>query len=383
MMKYKYLPIVIILTLIFISISCTKKPNKNEVWINGEIIGNSYSRLIIEELTPDGIQKIDSASIINNKFKVKIKLEETSFYFLRFSDKNFISLILEPGSIVSLVASADSLGYPTSLTGSPESNLLLELNHNLDKCYHITDSLSKIFKEYQNTAEFDSIKPILDSAYSRMFINHKTWLIRYIDKHTNSLTAIVAFYQTLGRRTFFNSQEDLSTMQKIDESLMKLFPKSKHVIKFHSLFLEKKINADNQAKVDSMLTAGNVIPNIILPNSLDKPVNVNQIQARQKLIFFWDIKSFVDNPDLAKLNNLSPSIKLVAVALEDNRESWLSFVGKELKRAIHIVDNHGITGEIGQLFNITTSNIPYYVLVDVNNKVIAHGKNLKDVIVAK
>jgi hypothetical protein len=363
-----------------IEISCTKKPDKTEAWIEGELKGSSFSNLVVEELTPDGIQKIDSTAIINNKFKIKIKLNQTGFYFLRLSNKNFISLILEPGSETKILAPADSLGYPIEFSASNDNKLFLDLNHHLDHCYHVTDSLSTIFKSYQNTAEFDSIKPILDSAYLNMFNLHKLWLETYIDSHPKSLTTIVAFYQTLGRRAFFNPTIDYKTMLKIDQNLMQVDPKNKHILKFHELFTAQKVFANQKARVDSMLTKGNTMPAIVLQNTSEKSVNANNIVAAKKLFVFWNIKSMIDNTDLQTLNTINGTMKIVAVSLEDQKELWLNYIKKEFKNGIHVIDIHGLEGETAHTFNITTETIPYYILVNAKNEILSHGKELKTVI---
>ena len=369
--------LLLIIGVIVIVSSCNTSPKDDEAWIEGTLTGNSFSQIILEELTPDGIQKIDSAAVIHNKFKFKVPVQEAGFYFLRFSTNNFISIVLQPGDKLSIKAPADSLGYPTELTGSPENKLLLELNHKLDGCYKATDSLSKVFKEYQDTDQFDSVKTTIDSAYYRMFYAHKSWLENYIRKNSSSLTTIVAFYQTLGRRSFFSSEDDYETMKIVDQNLMKSFPKNKHTIKFHALFLNQKALSDRVAAVDFMLNVGNPMPPICLPNSNQKSVDVTQIPASQKLLVFWEIKSMVDNPDKAELDRLMNRMRIVGISFDEDLEIWKSYIHKEFKSFIHVIDVHGLQGDVAHKFNITSTNIPYYILLDRQNRVIRHGKNLK------
>lgn len=363
--------------------SCNTSPKADEAWIEGTLTGNSLPQIILEELTPDGVQKIDSVAVIHDKFKFKVRLQETSFYFVRFSSNNFISLILEPGKKVSIKAPADSLGYPSELTGSPENKLLLELNHKLDDCYKTTDSLSKIFKESQDSDQFDSVKTAIDSTYYRMFYAHKSWLENYINVHPTSLTTIVAFYQTLGRRTFFSAAEDYETMKIVDQNLMKAFPKNKHALKFHSLFLNQKVFADQAIAVDSMLKIGNLMPSIILPNNKQKSLEVTQIPSPQKLVVFWEIKSMVDNPDKAELDQLMNRMCIVGISFDKDFEIWKSYIQKEFKKVIHVIDVHGLQGDIAHQFNISATNIPYYILLDRQNRVLRHGKKLKEVMAQK
>lgn len=382
-MKKSFFGWLLLLTVVVVVTSCNTSPKADEAWIEGTLTGSSFSQIVLEELTPDGIQKIDSAKIIHNKFKFKVRVQEPGFYFLRFSTNNFISIVLEPGNKLSIKAPADSLGYPTEITGSPENQLLLELNHKLDGCYKTTDSLSKIFKAYQDTKQFDSVKTTIDSAYYRMFYAHKSWLENYIGQHPASLTTIVAFYQTLGRRSFFSADEDYETMKVVDRNLMKSFPKNKHAVKFHALFLNQKVLADQAVKVDSMLNAGNPMPTVCLPNSNGKAVDVAQIQAPRKLLVFWEIKSMVDNPDKAELDQLMHRMRVVGISFDEDLEIWKSYIKKEFVDFTHVIDVHGLQGEVAHQFNITATNIPYYVLLDGKNRVVRHGKNLKTVIAQK
>lgn len=379
-MKQNFHKLLTLLIMGLVLISCTKKPKENEAWITGQIQGNSFSKLVVEELTPEGIQKIDSTTVINNKFKVTLKLSEPGFYFLRFSSTNFISLVVEPGNVISLEAPADSIGYPTTLNGSTESMLLLDLNHNLDQCYRVTDSLSRIFKSYQGTDAFDSIKAVLDTTYYTMFTQHKTWLTTYIETHPKSLTTIIAFYQNLGRRSFFSANEDYAIMAKIDQNLGAMFPKNQHVVKFHALFLNQKVLSEQKSKADSLLKPGNQMPDLLLPNPEDRQINASQIGAGKRLFVFWNIKSMVDNPDISTLNSLPGGVKVVAISIEEDVALWKTYIKERFPKAAHAIEAHGFEGPIARMFNITEETIPYYVLVDGQNRIIAHHTKLSTVL---
>ncbi len=371
---------IVLIFLILIMNSCTNKPKENEVIIEGKLIGNSFSQIVVEELTPEGVVKIDSVSIINNKFNLKLKVEETGFYFLRISSSNFISLILEPGSFVKIVAPADSLGYPSEITGCDENLKMLELNHRLDGCYKVTDSLSKIFKEYQNTDLFDSVKITIDTAYYEMFYAHKAWLQEYIQKNASSLTSIVAFYQTLGRRSFFKADEDFGMMQVIDQNLQKRYPKNKHVAKFHQLYLDQKVFEDQRMKAEALLEIGKPLPSIVLKNANDLELDVAKINAPRKLIMFWNIKSLVDHPDRLLIKQGLNRFNVVAVSFDEQQDLWKSYAPKEFPRFTHLIDPNGLNGSLARLFNITATNIPFFIIVDGQNKIMSKGNLLKEVL---
>jgi hypothetical protein len=61
-MKHKITSSLAVLLFILLAISCTRKPKQNEVWIEGELTGEYFPWIIIEELTPNGVQKIDSVA---------------------------------------------------------------------------------------------------------------------------------------------------------------------------------------------------------------------------------------------------------------------------------------------------------------------------------
>ncbi len=372
-----------ILLLIACLASCNNKPKENEVWIEGEITGESFPWIIIEELTPNGVQKIDSVAVINQKFNAKIKVDEIGFYFLRRSANNFISIVLEPGTIFKIKAPADSLGYPTEIVGSSENNKMLELNHKLDDCYRVTDSLSKIFKEYQYSEKFDSVKITIDTAYYQMFNAHKIWLETFIQNNPTSITTIVAFYQTIGRRSFFNAKEDFSVMESIDKNLQLKMPNNKHVAKFHALFLEQKIFEDQRLKSEIALEKGKILPNIELPNSKDELIDVSKIKAPRKLILFWNIQSLVDHSDRGLIKSALQGYKVIAISFEQQYELWQNYAPKEYPNFVHLIDLKGLQGFTAQTFNITNTNIPFYVIVDGENRIIASGKSLKELLKTK
>ncbi len=379
-MNYKLTLRVAIFIFTFFIFGCTQKPNKNEAWIEGKLAGESFPYIIIEELTPNGIQKIDSVAVINNKFSAKLPIDEIGFYFLRFSSTNFISIILEPGTILKLESHADSLAYPTKISGSPENAKMLELNHKLDDCYRTTDSLSKIFKQYQNTEQFDSVKQTIDTAYSRMFNEHKKWLETFITQNQSSITTIVAFYQTIGRRSFFNAADDFLIMQSIDSNLQKQMPKNKHVVKFHSLYLDQKVLEDQRWKSEELLQEGKILPQIILPDKKNETVDVLQVKSNKKLIFFWNIQSLIDHPDRTLLKSGLNGYKVIAISFEQEIDLWRKYTLKEFPAFIHLIEYKGMESSLARTFNLTNKNLPFYVIVDKNNRIIGKGKSLNTLI---
>jgi len=368
----------VFLSIFFIFVySCKQKPADNEALIKGEFTNLSQGKIFLDVLTESGKQICDSASIINGKFKFNIKLNESGIYFIRLSDNNFISLILSPKDNITLKANYEKISYPILFEGSTESIKLIELNHRLDDCYHVTDSLSIIFKEYAETDKFDSIKNVLDSAYYKMFNRHKIRLQNYIKTNSSSLTVLIAFYQNLGKRSFFNENDDYNLLEIIDNGLNKTIPTNSYVINFHKKFAEKKEVVEARKIQAELLIPGNKSPEIEQFDIKANKIILSEIKGK-KLLMFWGLWNQESMKDIAIIKNISQKgVSVIAISLDENMELWKKVAQTTIPFATHINQPQVFESNIAKQYNIIS--LPYYFFIDNDNTIITHSADIASI----
>ena len=148
---------------------------------------------------------------------------------MEFSDTTFISFIADVGGKLVFSGDADNLQKTYNVQGSEEAGLLLQNNRKLDTLYLEVEKLSVEFKKYAYENYSDSTIAVLDSLYYIYFDSHKQYLTDFILSHPDKLASLFAFYQTLGKNSFFTIKKDAYLLKEIYPSLSKRYPDNIYV----------------------------------------------------------------------------------------------------------------------------------------------------------
>lgn len=210
---------------------------KHGFTVKGDFKNCQYTVAAIEEVKPYEIVTLDTILIVNGKLTHHVDCLEKGFYCIRFNDTLSVTFIAGDKDNISIEADLRDIKNTQVIKGNEESVLFLEVNRKINEMYNITDSLSKIFIQYKDTEQFDSVRSSLDSCYYTHFRYYKTYLQDFILQHPNKLASISAFYQKIGYRSFFDRFEDRALLEKLVHELSISYPNNQHVIA-----LKEKLN---------------------------------------------------------------------------------------------------------------------------------------------
>jgi len=347
--------------------------NEKKAKIYGSFENSKFSKIYIDKLQDDKKTNIDSAVIINHKFKISLNIHETGFYFLRLEDNNVLPLIVSPENEIYLKLNSKNIAKPLEIKGSDELKKYILLNNNLNNCYTISDSLSKIFDNQKYSHNFDSIKSIVDSNFNSMFANHRKYLINYITSNQNSLTTILAFYQTLGKKSFFDELADFQILLKLYNNL-KISYKENSFFKFfeNKVLIINEQYTENQNIINS-LAKGKTAPEIESFDINDKEFVLSKI-TKPKILFFWSLNNIKSKKEILQLKNKSKKHIIIAISLDNNAKLWRKIAERELSFCININEGFGFESEIAKKYNI--KSLPYYFIIDSKGTILEHSNNL-------
>ena len=198
--------------------------------ISGHLDHGENSYLYIDEINPDGIAVLDTLLLIQGNFSYTINGKAEGIYRLRLNDSSFISFIGGDNDQLRISGDADSLIRSYRISGNRSSTILWEANRRVDGMYHITDSLSRLFKQAQREGRTDSLIPILDSCYFTHFLSCKNFLQHLIENNPDQLAILPLFYQRVGTRRFFSEEQDSVLFQEIVRQLEANYPENKHTL---------------------------------------------------------------------------------------------------------------------------------------------------------
>lgn len=148
-----------------------------------------------------------------------------------------------------------------------------------------------------------------------------------------------------------------------------------YVIK-DELCLDSKIESTIQRRIDQSkyFKIGNVVPNIVLPDSNENNIDLSKIVSEKVLIIFyasWCPHCKTTISELIKLyNNQKPKkVEILAVSIDEDRKEWKKFVKNNKLNWLNVSDLKGWNGKMVEEYFIYAT--PTMFLIDSAKKVEA------------
>jgi len=361
---------ILIFILFVLLISCGRKSNNTH--INGTFSGQIEQNIYLEQITISDILLIDSAKTNNKgnfKFKFHINEKHPVFYNLRINEHN-VPLLLSAGEKLN-INSLGNISRNYMVSGSEGTESIKEYNNKVVRLKEAIDTLNAI---YYMGPRLDIIENL-----SRLLIEYKQDIIKYVVVNSNSLASIYALYQhfpTTGDR-IFDKNSDILYYKMVYDSLCLLYPDSPHVIS-----LKKDIdNMEHSRQADNMLAAARAettaFPEIDLPDINDKKVKLSSLYGKVILLDFWmsaSPDSKLNNADLKEIYQefVDYGFEVYQVSLDDSKAQWINTVFEQNLTWISVRDMNGRSSMSARLYNV--ARVPANYLIDKEGNIV--GKNL-------
>lgn len=134
-------------------------------------------------------------------------------------------------------------------------------------------------------------------------------------------------------------------------------------------------------RIQSSLMRGKRFPEMILMDSLKRPLNIADLKGKVVLIDFWASWCGPCRAEMPKLISLYKKFKdkgfvVIAVSLDENKEDWLKAIHDDSLPWIHFcdlvsVDNNSLSKKWG-IFSI-----PYYFLINKDGILLDKGESME------
>lgn len=225
---------------ICILISCKNKEYKESSFtINGQIKYTSGMKIILQELDLQDTKNLDSVIIDQKgKFSFAYHPSDQGFYILKLQDGRFITLLLNKGENVMLTGDLKKFPKDYTLTGSKGSLLLKEFYDHTAKNRKKGDSLMEVLHTHQYSSDYYKISMSFDVLFQDIWQDQRKFEKAFIDRNPASLSCLIVLNYAFGPRPVLSEDEDFSYYLKVDNNLMKSFPKNKHVVYHHKRITE-------------------------------------------------------------------------------------------------------------------------------------------------
>jgi peroxiredoxin len=346
--------------------------------ISGTLMKPAPGRYIyLEELRPDELKRVDSVLVnADGNFAFRRELNSTSFYLLKISEANFLTMLLEPGDNLKITSYYDSLSYPSSISGSRETELMVEYNFVLRQAIKKFSTLNTIYMENMNNPELPAIIESLDSMAQTYVSEINSYTKNYIDKNLTSLVSLVALYQQIAPNVYvMNPAQDMKYFLKVDSSLTANHPDNELVISLHEQIGEMSASIEVSSAEAAASNEGTEAPEISLPTPEGNIINLSSTRGSVVLLDFWAswcLPCRKESPNLVKAYDLyhDKGFQIYQVSLDKTREAWVKGISDDkLDKWIHVSDIKYWNSVVVPLYKI--ESIPANYLLDKDGRIIA------------
>lgn len=376
---YKLASKFFIAILLFLMVSCGK--TSNHIVIEGKVSGAAHKKVYLRETGHDVISAIDSAKADKQGgFELSLNTTTPKFVLLQLEGEvEPIILLVEPKEEVVVKGVAGNLSRDYTVSGSKGSQLVRDLNFRLNETIGTIDSLAKQFRESRELPRFDTIKPLIDSAYDKAIREHKRYTVNFIKENRYSLSSILALYQQYDRQTHvLSTRDDFALFQLVDSSLYPLYPNNPLVDNLHKNV--KMIS--NQLKLydkrQDMLDEGETIPRLAYPLVTGDTITLSEVRSRFVLIDFWALWCNDCQKNLPKLREVyhkysHRGFQILQVSLDADAAALNQWYANDSIPWLVVADYK--QWESPLLDSLSINSIPSNYLVDRNG--VIRSRNIK------
>ncbi|MBR4787438.1 MAG: DUF4369 domain-containing protein [Bacteroidales bacterium] len=210
--------------------------DKNRIVIGGTLNNAAHEKIRLAYITSDGLCFIDSMRLKDGQFRFDIQARTQSekerastpmMYQILLSNDNTLTTIAQGGDHIRITADANNLIRGYHVEGSEEAVLVGQLDSALNV---FADSADKLLVLCQRYLEDDSVRAYIERCYVPMTKQHKAYLTDFIQKHPDKIASYIALYQSYNRCSFFEENEKLEWLKKLNEPLQKQYPNNPYLL---------------------------------------------------------------------------------------------------------------------------------------------------------
>lgn len=372
-MTYKVL--FFLIATVFILGGCS---DNNEFKIQGKISHAEGKTIQLEELLNSSIKQVAETKI-NNKgeFEFSGVTGIPTFYLLKLSDQNFITLLVDSAETVMVEADAANLYREYNVSGSLGSAQVRELDLKLKQTRHKLDSLQSLHTLYDGNPIYDKVRPKWSLEYDEIIEEQIAFSTKFVQENPFSMASVLALYQKFDNKDPNYIVRDLQTMRTAASALNSIYPQSEQVKGLYNNTLQY-VRQQQAAKMQQFIEEqGENSPDIVLPNPDGKEIALSSLRGKVVLLQFWaaeDRVSRIQNPVLVDVYKKYKRLgfEIYQVSIDQNRIEWVDAIDTDKLSWINVGDMAGSI-HATRVFNV--QSVPSNYLLDEEGMIIA--KNLK------
>jgi len=339
--------------------------------ITGRISESKGKMLYFEHVDAALTKTIDSVRLRNSgKFCFSTRVKMPDFYQLRLENNQIISLLVKPSESIKVKADGSNLTGSLELTGSFESENLNKLIRYLNETRVKLDSVGRMYA----SATADTMRERLYGEYTGILENHRKYSMAYLLTHTKSLTCIYVLYQELSPGNYvFYKTKDLQFFKIVSDTLVKYYPRSKHVVAFRKNANRLLNNYQSKVLMQMADTVKTGLPSVELKDMNGTVRKLASLKGKYVLLTFWATW----NEDCVEQNLLLKEVykkyyrngfEIMQVSFDTSPEEWKRAIRFDELPWLNVIDPTFPNSAVAVNYNV--QNLPANYLIGKDNATI-------------
>lgn len=351
---------------------------EKEFTIRGKITHAEDQNIVLEELHTTSLKKIAETKI-NKKgeFEIKGMTGIPTFYLLKLTDQNFITLLVDSAETITVEADAANFHREYHVEGSAGSEQVKLLDQKLKDTRHKLDSLKSLDNLYAGNPSYDDIRPKWAEEYDKIVEDQIEFSTNFVRDNPFAMASVLALYQKFNPQDESYVVRDLQVMKTAASALNSIYPKSEQVQALYNNTLQFVRQQQAQKMQQFIQEQGDNSPDILLPDADGNEVALSSLRGKVVLLQFWaavDRASRIQNPVLVEAYNKykRKGFEIYQVSVDVNRAEWVDAIDVDRLNWINVGDMEG-SKLAAAVYNV--QSIPLNYLLDKEGRIVA--KNLK------
>lgn len=362
---------ILILFIVLVLAGCDR-PKKAE--ISGVITNAAGRTVYLEELMVASLRPVDSVKIGNSgTFSFRHHVSIPSFFLLKLSENNFITLLIDSAEVITVKADALNFAREYLVEGSPGSVLVQQLNQKLNTTKQSLDSILSLYNLYADRVDFAEVKAQLDEAYQKIVEEQIRYSTSFVSDHPFSMASVLALYQKFDNENYV--VRDLQALRIAASALNSFYPQSEHVKALYQNTLQLIARERNEQLRRLVEEVGTNSPDIVLPDQNGKEVALSSFRGKYVLLHFWsalDQNSRIVNSALeeAYQKYRKKGFEIYQVSVDKDRQPWLNAIRTDKLTWTNVGD---MNGSIQAVMHYNIQSVPYNYLLDRDGAIVAQN----------
>lgn len=348
--------------------------NDKSFTVSGQLIGAENDTIILEEMGERSLNSLRTIELDQNGyFSFTDTAENPRFLFLK-KNNTYLSLLVLNGQNIELTADLSNVNETFSVSGSKESELMWELNMEMQAATIKLDSLQNIYEDQKTNGNGSDAEKWFQRKFQELLIQQKDFIVQFLNDHFESPASLMALSHKIGRQSVLNPATDFAYFAKVDEALSELYPESRMVANLHNWVASQQQQRSINDAQEKSIGIGAEAPEIKLPNPEGKTIALSSLRGQYVLLDFWAAWCSPcrrENPNLVRVYKKfkEKGFEIFQVSLDRTKDDWVRAIKTDHLNWIHVSDLKFWGSPVAKLYYV--QSIPANFLLDPEGKIIA------------